>query len=272
MADAERKTEWRQGCALAADTAVALKLVEPADRAQKVAIVVSHDCDLVQSIYAEPDVEVIAGEIVEKADGNLTFGKNPRKLSLPLERSGSAVHCILRAIDRAKVSKAELFAAAPDPTLSMSPDAKVTLQKWLAARYRRTALPDAFDKRLKDTGLHKQLASILEQNGEHIAALFFVVDEDEKPDGMPYDVVVYLLYSTAHDPSAALAASTKAAAAIAKAFEAKCKSGAVWTNFELLECEAISDDAMTIAMERRMKKWNADHLSLKAEPQGETRD
>lgn len=272
MPGSDRKTEWRQGCALPRDVAIALKLFHAEEGVRKLAIVVTHDCDLVQPIEVEPDVEVIAADLVERADGNFSFGKNPRKLSLPLERSGHTIHCMLRAVDKAKVSKAELFRAYPDTEITMMADAKVTLQKWLAARYRRTALPDEFDRRLKATGLYKELATILELNGEHVAALFFVTSDDEKPETESYDVVIYLLYSTAVDSSAALNASTKAAETIAKVFEVKCKKNGVWTEFELVECAAVSDEVMTIAMERQLKKWNADHLSLKTVPQGETRD
>jgi hypothetical protein len=268
----DRKTEWRQGSVIAIETAMALKLIAPSEADTKIAIVISHDCDLVQSIEVEPDVEVIAGDRIPKSDGNSTHAKNPRTLVITLKQSGVDVHCRLSAQGKAKVSKCDLMTASPDKATEMPADAKATLQKWLASRYRRTALPDEFDRRLKATGLQKRLASLLEPAGNTIIALFFLAGDDEKPPDQVYDLAIYILYYSGEDSNAAKVIAAGIAKEVAAAFNEKCKSGAVWANFELVECEPVSDEAMTVAMERKLKKWNADFLSLRADPQSATRD
>lgn len=268
----DRKTEWRQGSVIAIETAIALKLFSPSEAATKIAVVISHDCDLIQSSEIEPDVEVIAGHRIAKSDGNLTHAKNPRALDVTVKQNGVDVHCRLNAKCKTKVAKSELMAASPDKSIDMPAYVKATLQKWLASRYRRTALPDEFDRRLKATGLHKQLASLLEPVGNIVIALFFLVGDDEKQPDDVYDITIYVLYYSGEEPIAANAVATDIATKVAAAFSAKCRSGSVWTNFELVECEAVADEVMTVAMERQLKKWNADYLSLRADPQSEIRD
>lgn len=265
-------TDWRQGSAIANEAAIALKLFAPDQAEKKIAIVISHDCDLVRPVEVEPDVEVIAGDRIAKPDGNLTHAKSPRTLVVTLKQNGTDIHCRLSALGKAKVAKSELMAASPDKSIEMPADAKATLQKWLASRYRRTALPNEFDRRLKETGLQEQFASLLEPAGDTIIALFFLAADDEKPPEEVYNITIYVLYYSGNNPVAANAVAAGIAKKIAAAFTSKCKRGSAWTNFELVECEPVSDEAMTVAMERQLKKWNADYLSLRASPQNETRE
>jgi hypothetical protein len=39
-----------------------------------------------------------------------------------------------------------------------------------------------------------------------------------------------------------------------------------WSAIELLHCTPISDEALTYAMSLRLKRWNADYISLRADP------
>jgi hypothetical protein len=271
-ASEDRKSAWRQGSVIASDVALALNIFAPDEAETKIGIVISHDCDLVQPVGVEPHVEVIAAQKVVSSDGNFTHAKNPRKLVVTLKQNGADVHCLLCAQDKVKVQKDALMAGALDPSIVMPADTKTVLQKWLAARYRRTALPDEFDRRLKNTGLQKQLATILEPAGDTVIALFFLTDDDEKGAEELYDIIVYVLYHSGQDPVAANTVAKGISEKVAAAFKAKCKSGANWTHFELVECEPVSDEAMTVAMERQLKKWNGDYLSLRAIPFGKTTD
>ena len=55
--------------------------------------------------------------------------------------------------------------------------------------------------------------------------------------------------------------------AIQDAFRKKCRSATgVWAYFELLECEAVSDEAMTVGQADRLARWSADHISLRSNP------
>jgi len=225
---------------------------------------VSHDCDLAQDPNSEPAVEVIIGRRVDAADGNFTHGKNPRRLHVSAVEAGAAICVELTATARRSIPKQDLAGHAPSATILIDPTGRNTLQYWLAARYRRSAFPDAFDNYLTETGIARRMAKILEPLGNHILAVFFDVDggierEHEDADD-PFSLSIDLLYSTDTDPAAAETAARTAAEAITAAFHDRCfdKKTNRWRAIELLGCTPISDEALTYAMSLRLKRWNAD--------------
>lgn len=262
---------WRQGHVLPDEGAKALGLLSDAANAE-VAIVVSHDCDLAQDPSVEPSVEVIIGRRIGAVDGNFSYAKNARRLHLTF--SGGSERIIAEVIARFKISikKEQLVKYEPVNTTKLTAAEHTILQRWLASRYRREAFPDEFDKRLEETGLRDRLGRILKSSGSSISAIYFDVDYGDAvsrsgPDD-PYTISVYLLFSTEIDPKVAEKAARTAKEAIEKAFRDKCLStvNGTWQNFELVECEAISDQAMTIGQAERLKRWSADHISLRTDP------
>jgi hypothetical protein len=272
MVEWDRRTPWRQGHVLAAETVTALHLAPDADLPSTVVVVVSHDCDLAQDPTIEPLVEVIVGRRVNAADGNFTHGKNPRRFHLFAVEGGAAVCVELTATARQAVPKENLAEHKPSATVVIDATNRNTLQYWLAARYRRSAFPDEFDNYLDKRGIARRLAKILEPLGNHIVAVFFDVDEGEERAHAgaddPFTLSIDLLYSTDTDPTATEAAAVKAAEEITKVFRDRCFSAESqrWSAIELLQCTPISDQALTYAMSLRLKRWNADYISLRAEP------
>ena len=177
MGEWDRRTPWRQGHVLTADTVAALRLVPEANPVSLVVVVVSHDCDLAQDPSSEPMVEVIVGRRVATANGNFTHGKNPRRLHVPAVDADAAICIELMATARRSIPKQDLAGHLPSATVLVDPAGRNTLQYWLAARYRRSAFPDAFDSYLMETGVARRMAKILEPLGSHIVAVFFDVDE-----------------------------------------------------------------------------------------------
>jgi hypothetical protein len=70
------------------------------------------------------------------------------------------------------VPKLDLCGHAPSATLRIDSAGRNTLQHWLAARYRRSAFPDEFDRHLVGTGVADRLKKILAPLGNHIVAVF----------------------------------------------------------------------------------------------------
>jgi hypothetical protein len=213
-------------------------------------------------------VEVIVGRQVDTANGNLTHAKNPRRLHLPAIRAGAEIWVELTAVTRKTISNLELAGHLPKAMISITP----ALQYWLAARYRRSAFPDAFNKHLSDTRLADRIARILEPFGASIIAIFFDVDEgierEHESDEDPFTLSIDLLYSTEIDPTTSEAAARQAAEAITHAFRDRCFDAKTnrWRAIELVDCAPISDEALTYSMSLRLRRWNADHISLRAEP------
>jgi hypothetical protein len=269
MATWDRNTPWRQGHTLTTETALTLGLVGEADTANSVVVVISHDCDLVQNAEIEPCAEAIIGLRINAPDGNFTYAKNSRRLHLPFTEESSTVYLDLRATDKQLVPKDTIAGHLPNHKMSLSRSDRSVLQRWLAARYRRSAFPDEFERRLQASGLDKRIAKIIEPLGPYIIAVFFDVDDGEEiqreASDDPYTLRIHLLYSTENEPEAAMDAAAQAAHKISDAFRTR-GSGSEnnRSGIALLECEAISDFAMTFAMSVQVKKWNADYLTFRA--------
>src|SRR5215469_16523854 len=147
MAEWDRRTPWRQGQALTSDTASRLGLSGAEESRKALVLVISHDCDLTQSCEIEPFVEVLVGRRVAAVDGNFTHAKNPRRLHLVAGQGGAALYLDLVARDKRLVPKEQLAGELPDETFALAPRDRSVLQRWLAARYRRSAFPDEFNRR-----------------------------------------------------------------------------------------------------------------------------
>ena len=269
MAVWARDTPWRQGHVLSSKAAKAL--VGEAGSDDMRVVVISHDCDLAQEEALEPNVDVLVGRQIASPDGNFSYAKNVRRLHLTFTAGDDHIVVELVAGNKTAVPKHSLADHQPEAALLMTVAERAILQRWLAARYRRAAFPDEFDRRLSETGLRDRLGKILKPTGSMISAIFFDVDDGEEITRTdindPYKIAIYLLYSTELDPEQAEASADKAAKAIASAFREKCrsKSDGSWHDFELVECEPLSDQAMTIRQAEYLKRWSTDHMSLRSD-------
>ncbi|MFZ1138582.1 MAG: hypothetical protein WAN76_05360 [Candidatus Sulfotelmatobacter sp.] len=253
------------------EAAVALKLKSAESPDRTSVIVISHDCDLAASPAKEPRVEAILGRLIEKPDGNLTHAKNARALHVPFVRANQQQWVEMIATGKLTVEKTDLAAFAPRTDISLDQAEYPTFQRWLAARYRRSAFPDAFDKRLEESGTERQLVSILKRLGQHIIAIFFDVDDGKEATRTdPADVYalrIYLLYTTESNPEEAMAAAEEARQQIEEAFHRVfLKPSGQWRDIELLECVVIADEAMTYRQSLQFKEWRLEHLSLRDDP------
>jgi len=274
MVDWKRDTPWRQAHVLTTESSLALGVVQAEDVSTALVVVISHDCDLAQSRETEPSVEIIVATRLQAADGNFTHRKNSRRLHLECTIDGTESYLDMRAQGKREIKKSALAGHLPAANIVLNPEDRSILQRWLAARYRRAAFPDEFEWRLNHTGIAKRITKIVEPLGKQLVAVFFDVDDGverhRKGEKDLYGLRIDLLYSTEKDPAGALEAAEKAAVAIAAAFQERCFDAiAGWKWIELLECEAISDEAMTYAMSTQLKRWNVDYLSLRANPQTE---
>ena len=271
MPETGRSVPWRQGHFLPDE---ALRSFEVTESADKLAIVISHDCDIVQTPSVEPNVEIVVGRAIETPDGNFTYSKNPRKLHLECTAGTQRFLVELVATDKMAVPKegdTGLLKHAPREDVRLSGGELVILQQWLAARYRRSAFPDEFDHRLTATGVRDQLLRILKRHGAHILAIYFDVDDGEDvahngPDD-PYKLTISLLYSTEATPDEAEHAAMEVSKSVRSVFKKKCcLDGTHWKWIELADCEVLADTAMTVAQAGYLRKWQTDYISFRSEP------
>jgi hypothetical protein len=264
-----RDTPWRQGHVLPGE---AIRLLLPNLTDLATVIVASHDCDIAQNADVESTVEVIIGCRVRQTDGNFTRAKNARRLHLTLSGGTDQLTVELEANQKKTIEKKRLCEFRPIDSVRMTVAELRILQRWLAARYRRAAFPDEFNARLQTRGLNSRLSRILKNHGASILAIYFDLDKGQEisrsgPEDT-YALEIYLLYSTETDPDAAERAAAVAKTAIEKAFHDRCfsKETKKWTNIELVACEVVSDQTMTVQLAETLKRWSADYISLGAQP------
>lgn len=272
MAEWTRNILWRQGCLFSDEAIRELGLTHPELPSTTVVIVATHDCDLTQHPDREPHVEIIIGRQISVLDGTFTHAKTSRKLHLKFEGSEPLLAEFV-VIEKRSISKEALVNFKPKANTKLSPSDLVTFQLWLAARYRRAAFPDEFEKRLKKAKLHEKIAKAVKPHGEMITTIFFDVDEGHEiartdPNEV-YILDISLLHATEPDFNFAEAAAKTAKAAIERAFKLKLldtRSGN-WKNIELRYIDVISEEALTYRQSRMWKPWRLDYISLAADPQ-----
>jgi hypothetical protein len=267
-----RDTPWRQGLVLEQQAAIDLNLIAPNHAEHTVVVMVTHDCDIASNETREPDVEVIVGQRIPSLGAD-TNAKTARRLHIAFDTNQGPVAVELQATGKVTRPKSAVLSTLPRSDWKLTSEGKVTLQKWLAARYYRSAFADEFERRLKEkpAKLDAKIAKVLEGPSEHILAVLFDVDggTDTQRNGADdvYQLHITLLYDSTKNEPAAFDAAQSAADAIEDAFEmAFCVAG-TWRNIQLLSCLPVSDNAMSVAQSRLLKQWRLEHVSLETDPQ-----
>ncbi len=270
MAEWNRNTPWRQGHLLSQDAITALGLRHAARSEQTVVIVASHDCDLAQAPEGEPKIEVVVGCRVTDKDGNCTHAKNARKLHVEFV-GGDTFWAEFEATAKSSIEKLKLNAFHPRSDAHLTSENHAIFQMWLASRYRRSAFPDEFERRLtQETKLADKIAKAVRPHGELITGVFFDVDEGAEEMRSGPDDTYTLDISILYDPDADAAehAASQAVDAIQTAFKAKLlMSNQRWQYIELRFCEAISESVLSYQEFKQLKRWRLEHISLAADPQ-----
>ena len=266
MPNEARSSSWRQGQVLPDEAVGALNLAgDSKSELGVVAVVITHDCDLVNN--AEPHIEVIVGHRIAAVDGNFTHGKSPRKLHLSFCVGGRAVPVELQAPRKRQLNKDDLASYGPDTTWSLDADNLSILQRWLASRYRRSAFPDVFETCLQDTGLDRALVNAVRPLGALVRAVYFDVTEAGTAESLIYELDIVLVYDAYHVNG--LAQAEEAASTIETKFLQRLDNGSNPNThaIDLRSCRAISDEALTYKQSLELKQWRLDYLSLRDDPQ-----
>jgi len=164
MTDENRDTPWRQGT---------LFVLPDADgQRDLIGVIASHDCDLCADDDVEPEVEWIQAELDVGKNGNLTFGKNARLLQATARGHDGTEQLVTLSIRRrAFFGKREFYARArPFPHQFDDRDV-IVFRRWLAARYGRSAFPNAFEDLMRGK-VEGKIDELSKKKGEGIRALY----------------------------------------------------------------------------------------------------
>lgn len=259
-----RGTGWRQGSVLTRDALDEFDLGLPENRDRVRAVVISHDCDLANAVTKEPFVEVIVGRLIDREDGNSSWGKSSRTLHYTVDCAGCEECIELVSTNKAQIEKERLARYFPDDRYSTSHERLAMLRNWLAARYRRPSFPDAFNDRMRETGAAKELAKVLAKHGASISFVFFDLGDKrntECDDHETYHLTVVLAFPPGNDPEAAADEGDSAAGKVDKAIRAKLSPGC---GIALHDCFAISEDDIPVSRAKLLDLWDLDYVSFRA--------
>lgn len=258
-----RNTLWRQGSVLLQKDFHTANLNGSSE--SELAVAISHDCDIANdNLEVEPAVEFIFGRIIQKIDGNCTHGKNPRILHLTYIHSRTPISLELIASKRLIVDKNVLEAVQPDQTYELDGSRQI-LQSWLAARYRRHALPNSLVERLREVSKHIQEKG--KKNSSGIVSFRLRYNpEEELPPEEPYELWLSIVYITdkAEYGSIAEQIASDLKAKFPSLLDKTKTSGRV----DLRRCEAVSEMEFTLRDMRDTEEYHLEHLSYRTDPPG----
>lgn len=260
-----RNTPWRQGSVLAQKDFQAVGLTDVPDA--DLAIAISHDCDIANdNLDVEPAVEFIFARILEQHDGIFTNGKNPRTLHIDYKHDGQIVFFELLASKKLILPKNMLENLQPDETYKLNTHSGQILQSWLAARYRRHALPNRLVDRLE--AVFKHIEDKGKKNSAGILSFRLSYDpQDELPPEEPYELWISIVYISS-DKDEYREMAVNIASSLQKEFpnllEKTKHSGTV----DLRKCEAVSEMEFTLRDMRDTVEYHLEHLSYRTEPSG----
>ena len=158
-------------------------------------LIISHDCDLSRPPDKDATIEMIpCSQILPNSD---IKGKNPRLLRITTEKDDFC----LCADQKIILNKEDIPPSICPQTILSKKQCRI-LQTWLAARYKRQALPNALDKLLSKIfkKFFEKWVYQDELNGnEAILGVWLYYDPDEEISpgtGDGYECTFYFVYDT----------------------------------------------------------------------------
>jgi len=259
MPDSSRSSPWCQGDIFALRT-------EGGD--ELIGVVASHDCDLYADPVIEPDVEYLPVRRLQQVNGQFVYGKSPRKLhcrTLTDANEEAAVEMLIR--ERSTIDKHRFFHDAASAGIALPNTERVVFRGWLAARYARSAFPNAFEERL-DNKLRKKIDALSEKAGKIIRGIYFDLDEREMIEREPGDIYqlrIHVVYETETDDDEV---AYRFAQSLSRLFmDAFCdEKAAGWHDVIVLSCEAVSSYNFPLVLANALKPWRVDHRSYQQLP------
>ena len=241
-----------------------------------IGVVVSHSCDIANSLEVEPYIEVVVGTLLtDSSNGSFTHGKNNRKLHLTLDNNPKGYQTLeLIITTKFYVAKEKIlkFEIQPDDCIELKSNAYRTILRWLTIRYDRAAFPDSFNTLMGKTyKLHEKIKKILtKESTDEIRGLLLKYKESEKSTNIfHYDLIILVLYDTSKDPNAAEKIAQTVCSKIKEKFEAIPVSTQVDNNkdsIHLTKAVAVADSALTYQQYETLIRWEpGDDLSMAEE-------
>jgi len=255
-------SQWRQGSVIPRE--LVPEGILPSETAQEaILIVVSHDCDIVQSGSAEPFIEFVIAHprMPEQKDGMLFRCKNPRKLQLWIRRNGALCLYEISAHDRYRVARESIKGSDPEPSLLVDERDIQILAEWVARRYKRYSFPTEFNRRIPEKTLGK-IKKALTTHGEDVQLFMALSSFGELSTEQIYDALVRVVI-----PSEAMDDDFRQQRAL-KVVSAFLANLTACPGINLIDVKLESRADFTLEDQDATVEWNQfDYLSLVPGPE-----
>lgn len=265
MSYSDRFSDWNQGDVLREESAATLRneglVPEEWEAERDWVLVVSHPCDLASHDFeAEPTAELLrATPSAPPSDGNVLWGKSPRRLQLELGHTDPAVLLDISVHDRVRIPRQRLLEEAPDEDRQLTARQGELVARWLSKRYWRQAFPDNFNQRLQPIASKLQ-STLKKQGGGLLAGLYLILHtHDELPPGAPYQIVLrgVMELEDHSDESARELASETLGSVVLRLGEVE--------DIELRGWDLVPTTEMSLDDLYYYKRWDYDDLSHRSE-------
>lgn len=192
-ADTNSLTEkgWRQGSVFIGADCPDFSKHAPDFDEDAFYIVLPYCCAVVNTDFQrkEPYLEIIKATRTCTRDKGLLWGRNPRRLQLPVENENEQFNVELSIHDRAFIPH-ELFATFSPRTDHVIPEQhRDVLKYWIAKRYIRNAFPSSFNERAGH--VIKRMGDVLKKGSftDAVLGIYLKLDPmEELASDEPYEV------------------------------------------------------------------------------------
>lgn len=249
-----RQQGWRQGAYLEENTLLDWhpQPAPGAAQAPGIAVILSQDCDLIHSSPSgEPWVEALIARQAPP-DGNLAWGRNPRRLQFEIEGTLWEADCN----HRCRFSRRLLADTPPKGVLPVPIRNLITA--WIAKRYTRPAFPDTLNNRLR--ARQDAIRRLFQRHGSHIQQVLLAYQPSgEADDTVNYSIILTLVMTAEDHANHTLRTDAEAAVAALMAALQNCPG------IDLLDCYLRSEVEVTLDDLRFTQSWDFDHLTHRQE-------
>jgi hypothetical protein len=248
---------WHQGAVcqlstLAADDSSLLARAPNFAGSDALAILVSHDCDIVHRGVNEPVVEWVVAMPIAKNDSRCLYGRNPRQLHFVHLDTNYEVW----ARDRLTTTRALLERVSAETRLELPLKLTTLVTHWLSKRYIRSAFPDAFDDRLQP--VQRDIRKALDDSHRFLRDLLIHVEpKSELAAEQIYHVSILGIMTGEDFKDAEQRESCQAVLKQLEIHLAQC------ANVIVEDCELQSADSTPISVLDYYEMWDFDYLSVR---------
>lgn len=249
---------WRQGSVIPKERILPhLQLAVRSLAEEDLILVITQDCDIINpSFEAEPFVEVLIARRTDKANGDIMYGKNPRRIQIACRCSSPHLYEI-RAQEKNIAYRRALLGVEPGGPCLFSPEDVRLLARWTGKRYSRQALPTAFNVRI--AAIAPKLDKVVKRYGHLITGFWLNIDtQEELPDDRNYRMVLAV---TAHHEVLEVAGNEELLiAALQQIEELLSQAGGI----QVVQSELKSERDFSLEDIRHSVRWDYDYLSFRA--------